>query len=243
MVLIYVIRHGESVGNAEKRMGGLTDFKLTENGIKRAKLLAKWIFRNSTERENLSAYDGSKGNKIPFSTIYTSPLSRAVDTAKIFLEELKLSQSEEPSFIVDERIIEVKTGELDGVLFSELGIYEELIRKVPYHPELQFPGGEKIQELIDRTMEFANDLLNKHLTTQENAGANAGLDKRSEIRERIAIFSHQLPINYLLHHLLQFPVDGLNRFPVENATVSIVSYKRSFPQLLLYNCSPVECLV
>ena len=238
MTYFYIIRHGESVGNAEHRMGGLTDFALTERGVRQARALARRILCSVSENE-LKSQRLPFFADIPFSTIYTSPLTRAKRTAEIFCQELEKAQKEPFRLIVDERIIEVKTGILDGILFTELGEYERLVGKVPYKPSFQFPGGESIEDLIKRTNEYAEDVIRKHVG--ENLVPNDSPLSAPVPRERVAIFSHQLPINYLLHHFLKLPVDGVNRFPVGNATISIVSFVRGFPQLLLLNCPAGEC--
>ena len=65
----YFFRHGETDYNVNKRMQGWLDIPLNQNGIEQAKLLAK----------NLS--------NIQIDCIYSSPLSRALDTAKIISEK------------------------------------------------------------------------------------------------------------------------------------------------------------
>ena len=61
---IYIVRHGESLGNATRRMLGHTDLDLSEHGYKQAKCTAKEL-RN-----------------IEFDAIYSSDLLRAFNTAK-----------------------------------------------------------------------------------------------------------------------------------------------------------------
>ena len=66
---IYLIRHAECYGNIENKLSGITDFKLTKKGRKQAKILA------------------SKLKDLKITEIYSSPLLRALDTAKIIMNE------------------------------------------------------------------------------------------------------------------------------------------------------------
>ena len=65
---IYVFRHGETDYNVQKRMQGYLDIPLNANGIAQAQALAKRL------------------SDVKLDCIYTSPLSRAADTAKIVAE-------------------------------------------------------------------------------------------------------------------------------------------------------------
>lgn len=64
---IYIIRHGETVANAEGRMQGWTNGELTELGIK------------------LAEVTGQAMRGIKFDIAYSSPLERARQTAKLVL--------------------------------------------------------------------------------------------------------------------------------------------------------------
>ena len=61
----YIFRHGETDHNVDKRMQGWLDIPLNQNGIEQATQLAKNLLN------------------VQFDCIYSSPLSRALDTAKI----------------------------------------------------------------------------------------------------------------------------------------------------------------
>ena len=64
---IIFLRHGESVGNAEKRWQGQSDYPLTNRGREQAQTLAtKWLKENQK-----------------FDRIYSSPQKRAKETAEI----------------------------------------------------------------------------------------------------------------------------------------------------------------
>ena len=67
---IFFIRHGETTGDVENRYGGIYDDQLSAHGIEQGQELAE-ILKN-------------KGIEI----IYSSPLIRAIETAKILAREI-----------------------------------------------------------------------------------------------------------------------------------------------------------
>src|SRR5438105_4009405 len=121
MIDLFVMRHGQSVGDIENRFEGRADFPLTDLGRKQARLAATW-----------------------FSTRYTvdrllaSPLKRAAETASIMSQALGV-----PVEFHDE-LMEANTGELGGMLRSEgakrfAHLFATRAELAPYQ---SFPGGE-----------------------------------------------------------------------------------------------------
>ena len=71
MLRLYMMRHGETVWNTERRYQGMTDIELSQTGIKQAECAEK-RFEN-----------------IEIDKIYCSPLKRAMATAKPIAEAKK----------------------------------------------------------------------------------------------------------------------------------------------------------
>ena len=90
---IYFVRHGETVWNREKRIAGSTDVALTEKGREEAE-----------ERGKELAVMGLNVDRI-----YSSPLSRAYDTALIIASHLKVE------VVKDEKLREQDFGYWEGV--------------------------------------------------------------------------------------------------------------------------------
>lgn len=90
LLKLYVIRHGETVWNTEKKLQGWKDSELTENGMENALLLG----------------DRLKG--IDFESIYTSPSGRTKDTAKL------ISGDRVQNIIEDENLREINLGDWEG---------------------------------------------------------------------------------------------------------------------------------
>jgi len=95
---ISFLRHGESVGNAEARWQGQSDFPLTDTGRAQARALAeRW------KRENQS-----------FDLAIASPLLRAKETAEIIASALNLPIEFDPLWL------ERDNGEFSGLTAEEV---------------------------------------------------------------------------------------------------------------------------
>ena len=99
--MIYLVRHGQTVFNAEGRLQGHVDSPLTELGRAQA-AMAGTALRRLT--------DGGTGWRI-----ISSPLGRARDTAEAIRAALGLAGVQ-----TDERLIELSWGEWDGGLRADL---------------------------------------------------------------------------------------------------------------------------
>lgn len=131
------LRHGESVGNREKRFQGQADFPLTETGQSQAKTLAEhW------QQEGKS-----------FDRVISSPLVRARQTAGIICDALHCQAQLEPDWM------EIDNGLLAGMTDDEA---EERVPPPPFFTpytrigktgesrwELFLRAGRNIQKLLD----------------------------------------------------------------------------------------------
>lgn len=130
---IYITRHGESQWNVEKKVQGVTDTPLTENGIKQAHELAEKI----------------KSSGIKIDEILFSPLSRAADTAKIIAEKNNISLTLEP------RLIEQNFGEYEGhEWLKHPGVFHEAKKQFAY----DYKGGESMLRLGQRIYNLLDEL-------------------------------------------------------------------------------------
>ena len=132
------LRHGESVGNAEERFQGQSDFPLTEAGREQARALAdRWL------REGMR-----------FDLALTSPLSRARETAEIVAGKLNVPL--EANSIWMER----DAGGVSGLTREEASkLFPEPEFTTPYDAfgesgegdwELFLRAGKAVHELIKR---------------------------------------------------------------------------------------------
>ena len=132
------LRHGESVGNAEERFQGQSDYPLTDGGRAQARTLAeRWL-----------------KDDIKFDLAVTSSLARARETAEIIAGVLKIPLEVDPVWI------ERDNGELSGLTREEVELrYPRPEFITPYDAfgesgegdwELYLRAGKAIHELIRR---------------------------------------------------------------------------------------------
>jgi len=139
----FVIRHGETVWNAEGRFQGQKDTELNANGVRQAELLANRL----------------AGHK--FEAIVTSPLARAAVTAR------KISDSSGcRNFIIEERLTEINHGDWEGRLADEIAEkWPELLRTWHTKPEtVKMPGdgGESLEDVRRRAVDAACAIAKQH---------------------------------------------------------------------------------
>ncbi|GAB4567776.1 MAG: histidine phosphatase family protein [Anaerolineales bacterium] len=135
---ITLLRHGESVGNAESRWQGQKDYPLTDAGRAQAQALAERWHR---ERKK-------------FDFIISSPLSRARETAEIIAAKLGLLVEFEPLWM-----------ERHNGLFA--GLTPQEVRNNFEHPEFTTPydpvglEGEGDWQLFLRAGQALHELLKR----------------------------------------------------------------------------------
>jgi len=140
MLNVYLLRHGETQWNADgNRYCGRTDIPLTEKGIAQAEFV----------------HDQLK--ELDFDAVYSSPLQRALHTARI--------ASGRNDVITDERLIEVNFGNWEGKTKEEF-IAEDasLWNNWCNDPSQTKAGGagETASEVVKRVNNFYESVLEKY---------------------------------------------------------------------------------
>ena len=184
MTILYLIRHGETIWNRDKRFQGHTDVALSEQGLWQASKLRQ------------------KLEKVDFSAIYTSDLSRAMATALESTSEKKLSVQTTSS------LREIHFGEWEGKRF------EEIMEQDPCRGRQWFrdpgrtaiPGGETDDAISRRIREFLSEMIEKH----------GG--------ETVALFTHGGLIRYILMEALGLPRNLFWRLEIDNTSVTVLNH-------------------
>ncbi|MBT3641987.1 MAG: 2,3-bisphosphoglycerate-dependent phosphoglycerate mutase [Euryarchaeota archaeon] len=136
MTILILIRHGQSIWNAENRFTGWTNIELSEKG----------------EREALDA--GLSLSKISIDSVHTSDLIRAQRTAEIIMENNDVSSKFSTYF--DFRLNERNYGELQGLNKKETaekhGAEQVHIWRRSY--DIAPPGGESLKMTAERTIPY-----------------------------------------------------------------------------------------
>ncbi|MBE6051513.1 MAG: histidine phosphatase family protein [Clostridium sp.] len=140
MTEIYLTRHGQTLWNLEKRLQGQGDSPLTEAGIEGAKLL------------------GERLKNIDLDVIYTSPIKRALQTAKLIKGDRNIKLVEEDG------LMEINFGEYEGHTEEEmlsLGRGEEISKIFNGEMDAIPPKGESLRMVADRVKETLDKIIEK----------------------------------------------------------------------------------
>lgn len=197
---LYLVRHGETGWNVEKRLQGRTDIQLNEKGVRLARIT------------------GESLRDIAFDLAFSSPLSRAVETARLILGDRMVK------IIPDDRIMEISFGPYEGMKFGG-GNYEipdpafQNFFRDPEH--YQAPeGGESLKSLMRRTADFIGDLAAREELAEKN----------------ILVTTHGAAVRGLINAVKQMPVkDFWNGSVPKNCSVSIVECTNGRMELIQEN--------
>jgi alpha-ribazole phosphatase len=196
MGLFYLVRHGETEWNAENRMCGRTDVPLSEAGRRQAKSLAARL------------------KPIPFEALYSSPLERALETARLISEHLGLQP------ILDERLVELDYGQWEGRTLAEIMESDpKTYRAWDADPgQVAPPGGESGLEAQQRVVSFLDSLA-------------AGHPQR-----HVLVAFHKTVCRLAICHALGMsPSEYRRRLVVSNAALSIIQTQPYGWQLITFN--------
>lgn len=123
---LYVVRHGQIPSNIEGIISCWNDEALTEEGIRQANAM----------RDSL--------NDISFDVLYSSPVPRAIQTAKIIIPN--------GDFILDDRLAEREPGELLGKPRKDVdkAMWNSLeVHRTPEGAETLLSGLERVRSFLD----------------------------------------------------------------------------------------------
>jgi len=134
---LYIIRHGTTDWNAEARFQGSRDIELNANG------------------RELAGKLGERLEKIHFDLIYSSPLSRAYETACLIRGHRNIQ------IIKDAALTELSFGEKEGVPFKEWVASDEPSKYFFSDPAKYIPpeGGETFESACARTKKFVQEVI------------------------------------------------------------------------------------
>ena len=136
---IILVRHGETRWNREKRVQGRTDIELNDTGIAQANRLAQAL-----QHEKIEA-------------IYSSPLKRAHDTARI------IGQFHDRTIHVEDGLLEMDQGVFEGLTYLELrDRYLSFLKEWVASPgSVRMPNGETLLELQARAWQVMESILDR----------------------------------------------------------------------------------
>ena len=193
MVTVFVLRHGETAWNKLGRVMGRTQVPLGADGVQQIQKIAPLVATLEPD------------------AIYTSPLRRAVQTAKVVAAETKLP------ICKSEGLNEIAYGEWAGRYFEDL-IDDELYRRFIKSPaKTILPGGETISDVQRRGLEVIEE------AAQKIPGG------------RFLFVSHGDVIRAILCHYMKLPLNEYRRLRVDNGSLSALQTDRRWAEIKYVN--------
>lgn len=139
---IYLIRHGESQGNAKNLILGHTDLDLTDLGYLQARTTAEFL------------------QKMPISAVYSSDLQRASNTARPHADMRGLNVN------TSKALREIYCGEWEGMsVFDAISGYGDMY-KLKWHkgfPTFVMPSGESVKAAGARFYDAVKEISAKNI--------------------------------------------------------------------------------
>lgn len=197
----WLVRHGQTDWNVQRRYQGHTDISLNSLGREQAQALAAEL----------------NGSQI--SAIYSSDLSRALETATI------LAQHTSTQVIPDRRLREISMGRWEGRTLYEVN--QELTYGADglayTEAHSRAPGGESLAEVAERVRAFADEIAERH----------AG--------QIVLVVMHGLSLAALRCLAVGLPLADARDLVPENCSVVRVFWPHPMVNQAAYG-NPVDCL-
>jgi alpha-ribazole phosphatase len=204
MTRFWLIRHGALVEEARNRCYGALDFALSETGRAQMACAAEYLAHE------------------PIAAIYTSSLSRAMDSARM------IAGPRSTPIHIEADLREMNFGDLEGLTYHEIAMrHPDIYRQWMNAPtEVLFPNGERFSEMRTRVLR-----------------AFAAIQAETE-GHTVAIVTHGGVIRVLIAWALQMPDNCLFRLAQDHGAISLLTITDGFPivQLLNYR-APCDMLV
>lgn len=185
MIRVYLVRHGETLWNAEGRHQGEMDSALSALGRSQATLLARALA------------------PVPLAAVYSSPLTRAWDTALVIAAPHRLS------VVPVAELREISLGAWEGLTEREITQrFGDVVARRRRDPiGVVPPGGESLAQVQARALRAMQEIL-------------VGRDDAT-----IAVVAHGAVNKMILLSALDAPLSSYWRIRQDNAGISIVDFR------------------
>ena len=195
MTRIYLVRHGTTDWNREEIFRGRAECKLNETGKAEAKALALYFA------------------EVPIEAVYSSPLSRALETAR------PTAESKGRQVISDPAFTDLDFGAWQGLpLKAAQEKFPDLYRLWREQPgTVSFPGGENLAQVRSRTWEGLNRLA------EENR------------KRTILIVTHRVVTKVLICAALGLDDSHFWQVKQDSTAINCLEYSRGFFNIALIN--------
>ena len=197
---ILLVRHGETEWNRTHRFQGRSDVPLNQTGIVQATAMAEMLKDDS------------------LTSIYTSPLCRAFETASIIK-----TYHPQTLLVEEEGFIEMDLGDFDGAEAKTWAKeHPNFMKNWLEDPgSVKMPGGESLEEVQKRAVETLDRIMDLHPSNST-----------------LLIVSHNFVILSLLCHARGLGLDKFRELRQSNGALSIVHMTDGNPEVIAMNQLP-----
>lgn len=192
---VLLVRHGQTKSNITGYFMGWSNEDISDLGYAQVRSLS------------------SRLAKFPIATIYTSPLKRAMNTARILAEPHKLELN-----VLDD-LTEIGLGDWQGLHRDEISQkWPEIWRQSRIDPSVvTFPNGENFQQLTERAVRAFNRIV------ADNTN-----------RHTLAV-THDAVIRVLVAHVLGTSNSIYRHMEINNASLSAIRVEDDRMRLVTLN--------
>lgn len=200
----YLIRHGQTEWNIAGKIQGKTDVPLNQTGIRQAALLAEAMERKMPEYLNRGLIQNRHHS---VAAIYSSPLKRAEETARIVSTRLTSGGESLPVIFVKE-LAEVNFGLWEGLTWELINArYPEDFSAWDKNPVESTPTGGETKESCKARCRQGMDFILSHAEGD------------------IIIVAHGGILVFVVDYLLRRQKER-NEIIVKNASITTIEYDR-----------------
>ena len=199
--MIIFLRHAQAKNNVERILAGRTEgFPLTQAGLQQAEKIAKFL------------------KPLEISTIYSSPIERAMNTAKIAAKNLNLEVKTDP------RLTEIEMGMFSGMFYEDMFTkYGNVFLKFYQdNPIIEENGVETFSNVKKRVLDIVN------YCSKEHKGQN------------VLLVTHMDPIKAMLSTILHLKPESLYELIIQNASLTILKKEQNNYSLAAINSMDIE---
>ena len=192
--MIIIVRHGQTYWNLEKRKQGHKNSKLTEKGKKQALKIAKYFNKNNLNLNNF--------------ILYSSPLKRVIDYAKIVNRNLNHKFILKKKLNLSDELKEHKFGLWEGKSDKEIEeLFPDQIKKRKLNKwHYKIPQGESYEILYKRVKKFIN--------------------KRIKFKKNYVIFTHDMVSRVFRGYLMKYKKEKILNSKHKNNSIFICDKKK-----------------
>lgn len=201
MSLIIFLRHAQAKNNVDRILAGRRDgFPLTSMGLQQAEKISQFL------------------KPLHISAVYSSPIERALSTAKLATKHLDLE------IRTDSRLTEIDMGMFSGMFYEDMfKKYGNVFLKFYQdNPIIEENGVETFSNVKKRVLDIVNQC------SKEHEGQN------------VLLVTHMDPIKAMLSTILHLKPESLYELIIRNASLTILKKEQNNYSLAAINSMDIE---